>query len=286
MSSANRFNGNSSLGVGIGLRVPHYEHIFKHRPKVDFFEIISENFMTLGGRPREVLETLLEDYRVVQHGVSLYFGSREPYDREYLKRLKRLVEITGTPYLSDHLCWGSVNGYQSHDLLPLPYTKEAVKHTAARIKEVRDFLELPVCVENVSSYITYTDSVMSEWQFLLEVSEAADCGILLDVNNIYVSSVNHGFDARGYIEAVPLDRVAQVHLAGPCDRGTYLLDTHDHPVPDPVWSLYEMVVSRLGAVNTLLEWDDKIPPFQEVMAEAGKAMTILDRYHQEGGTDD
>ena len=197
---ANRFNAFTDYGVGIGLRVPHYNHILSEKPVVDWFEIISENYMVDGGRPLKVLDQILEQYRVVQHGVSMYFGSAQALDREHLKRLKALTRRTKTPWLSDHLCWGSVDGRYTHDLLPLPYTFEAVQTTAARIREVQDFLEIPIAVENVSSYAEFHESQMTEWEFLNEVVHAADCGILLDVNNIYVSSQNHGFDPFEYVQ--------------------------------------------------------------------------------------
>lgn len=272
---ANRFNGHSNLGIGIGLRIPHYRYILENKPAIDWFEIISENFMVDGGRPLEILEAVLETYPVVQHGVSLYLGSMEPYNSDQLRRLKRLTQKTKTPFLSDHLCWGSYNGSYSHDLLPLPYTKEAVRNTADRIRHVRDFLELPVCIENVSSYLEYNDSTMSEWQFLCEVVEAADCGMLLDVNNVYVSSQNHDFDPLDYLNGVPLDRVAQIHIAGHSAYDTHRLDTHDHPVCEPVWELYRYVIDRIGPTNTLLEWDAHLPSFEEVHAEALKARKYL-----------
>src|SRR6476469_5590859 len=237
--SANRFNGFTDLGIGIGLRVPHYRHILGKRPSCDWFEIISENYMVDGGRPLEVLDQILEQYQVVQHGVSMYFGSTDRLNREHLKRLKALVKRTKTPFLSDHLCWGSVDGTYSHDLLPMPYTFAAAKLTAQRIREARDFLEVPICVENVSSYAEYHVSEMTEWEFLREVVERADCGILLDVNNIYVSSKNHDFNPCDYIEGIPHDRVGQIHIAGHTKYKKYILDTHDHPVLDPVWKLYE-----------------------------------------------
>jgi uncharacterized protein len=234
------------------LRAPHYQHILARKPVVDWFEIISENFMLDGGRPLQILDQILEQYRVVQHGVSMYFGSAEKLNREHLRRLKDLVKRTKTPWLSDHLCWGSVDGRYTHDLLPMPYTFEAAKITAQKVKAVQDFLEIPVAVENVSSYAEYHESEMTEWEFLNEVVERADCGILLDVNNIYVSSQNHNFN--------PLD---------------YVLDTHDHPVIDPVWKLYERAIQRAGHTATLLEWDDSIPSFQEVHDEALKANKFL-----------
>ena len=272
---ANRFNGYSDYGVGIGLRIPHYHHIFEKKPVVDWFEIISENFMVDGGRPLRVLDQILERYRVVQHGVSMYFGSAEPLNREHLRRLKTLVKRTKTPWLTDHLCWGSVDGRYSHDLLPMPYTFEAAKKTAQKIREARDFLEVPIAVENVSSYAEFHVSEMTEWEFLTEVVEDADCGILLDVNNIYVSSRNHNFDPLDYLNSVPHERVAQIHIAGHSKFEKYILDTHDHAPIDPVWKLYSRAIELIGPTATLLEWDDLIPSFDEVHKEALKAKKYL-----------
>ncbi len=272
---ANRFNGFTDYGVGIGLRIPHYQHIFKHKPPVGWFEIISENFMVDGGRALAVLDQILDRYRVVQHGVSMYFGSAEPINREHLRRLKTLVQRTKTPWLSDHLCWGSVDGRYTHDLLPMPYTFEAAEVTARKVREVRDFLEIPIAVENVSSYAEFHVSEMTEWEFLSEVVERADCGILLDVNNIYVSSQNHEFDPFQYLNAAPAERVAQIHIAGHSKYEKYILDTHDHPVIDPVWNLYQRAIELVGPTATLLEWDDRIPSFEEVHGEARKAEKYL-----------
>ena len=213
---------------------------------VDWFEIISENYMVDGGRPLKVLDRILEQYRVVQHGVSMYFGSADPLNREHLKRLKNLVRRTHTPWLSDHLCWGSVDGRYTHDLLPMPYTFEAAAITAQKIRQVQDTVEVPVVVENVSSYAEFHVSEMTEWEFLNEVVERADCGILLDVNNIYVSSRNHDFDPFTYVNSVPAERVAQIHIAGHSKFEKYILDTHDHPVIDPVWSF---IRARTGAMR-------------------------------------
>jgi uncharacterized protein (UPF0276 family) len=268
---ANQFNGFTDYGIGLGLRIPHYDHILSRKPTVDWFEIISENYLVDGGRPLAVLDRILEQYRVVQHGVSLYFGSADKLNRPQLRRLKNLVRRTKTPWLSDHLCWGSVDGTYSHDLLPMPYTFAAAKRTAEKIRQVRDLLEIPICVENVSSYTEYHVSEMTEWEFLTEVVERADCGILLDVNNIYVSSKNHGFNPYDYVNSVPHHRVAQMHVAGHTKFEKYILDTHDHPVLDPVWKLYAHATQLCGVTATLLEWDDKIPSFQEVHDEALKA---------------
>lgn len=276
---ANRFNGFTNLGIGIGLRTAHYAHILEQFPQIDWFEIISENFMVGGGRPLEVLDTILEHYPVIQHGVSLYFGSLEPYDKKQLSELKKLAARTKTPFLSDHLCWGSFDGSYSHDLLPLPYTKEAVRNTAERIKYVRDCLELPIVVENVSSYLEYTDSTMTEWQFLTEVVELADCGMLLDVNNVFVSSRNHSFDPSEYISNIPLERVAQIHLAGHSDHEGYLLDTHDSFVKPEVWKIYEQVIQKIGPTSTLLEWDSHLPAFDVVHQEALKAAQYANMTH-------
>jgi len=273
---ANRFNGFTEYGIGIGLRIPHYQHILEKKPVVDWFEIISENYMIDGGRPLAILDQILEQYKVVQHGVSMYFGSTQPLNREHLNRLKTLVRRTGTPWLSDHLCWGSVDGRYTHDLLPLPYTWEAVDVAARNIRLVQDFVEVPVVLENVSSYAEFHDSEMTEWEFLTEVVERADCGILLDVNNIYVSSINHEFNPNEYVDFIPAERVAQMHIAGHSRYERFILDTHDHPVIDPVWKLYERALQRTGPTATLLEWDDRIPPFEEVHSEAMKAKKYLD----------
>jgi len=272
---ANRFNGFTEYGIGIGLRIPHYDHILNKKPVVDWFEIISENFMIDGGRPLRLLDQILERYRVVQHGVSMYFGSTGKLNREHLKRLKELVKRTKTPWLSDHLCWGSVDGRYTHDLLPMPYTFEAARITAEKVRQTRDFLEIPIAVENVSSYAEFHASEMTEWEFLSEVVERADCGILLDVNNIYVSSRNHSFNPKEYIDNIPIERVAQIHIAGHSKYRKYILDTHDHPVIDPVWKLYEHAIRLAGPTATLLEWDDHIPSFEEVHNEALKAARFL-----------
>src|ERR1700693_2786053 len=278
--SGNRFNAFQNHGVGIGLRIPHYQHIFSRKPVVDWFEIISENFMIDAGRPLASLDRILEQYRVVQHGVSMYFGSVTAPDPEHLKRLKTLVRRTNTPWLSDHLCWGSVDGRYTHDLLPMPYTFEAARLTAQKIRGVRDFVEVPVAVENVSSYAEFHVSEMTEWEFLTEVVEEADCGILLDVNNIYVSSKNHNFDPYDYVNNVPHHRVAQIHIAGHSKIKKYILDTHDHPVLDPVWELYARAVKLVGNTATLLEWDDRIPSFDEVHHEALKANQFIRQFEQ------
>ena len=271
--SASRFTGGVELATGIGLRSPHYRHILSEKPTVGWFEIISENYMVEGGHPLEVLDMILEQYRVVQHGVGLYPGNVDGVDRDHLKRLKRLVKRTNTPWISDHLCWGSMDGSMSHDLLPIPFTFESVRKTAENLRMTQDFLEVPLAVENVSSYGAFNSDEMTEWEFLAEVAELADVGILLDVNNIYVSSINNGFDPLEYVNFVPPERVAQIHIAGHSRYERFIVDTHDHPVIDPVWKLYERAIERCGTVATLLEWDGKIPSFEEVWTEARKSET-------------
>ncbi|WP_437960629.1 DUF692 domain-containing protein [Sorangium sp. So ce119] len=266
--------GLPDLGVGVGLRIPHYRHVFEHRPRVDWFEIISENFMVDGGMPIANLERALASYRLVQHGVSLSIGSTDPLDFDYLRRLKALLGKVRSPWVSDHLCWTGAHGVNLHDLLPLPYTEEAVRHVAARARAVQDFLEVRLALENVSSYLTFTASRMTEWEFLSAVAEEADCGILLDVNNVFVSSYNHGFDPGAYIDGVPHHRIVQFHLAGHTHHGKYILDTHSDRVADAVWALYRRAVGHTGDVSTLIEWDDDLPAFEVLAAEAEKARSI------------
>ncbi|MEZ4297970.1 MAG: DUF692 domain-containing protein [Polyangiaceae bacterium] len=268
--------GAPDLGVGVGLRIPHYAAIFDGWPAMDWFEIISENFMGRGGLPRRNLDRALSHYRLVQHGVSLSIGSIDPLDRDYLTRLKDLARHTQTPWISDHLCWTGAQGKNLHDLLPLPYTEEAVRHVAERARIVQDFLELPFVLENVSSYLTYTHSAMTEWEFVTAVCEEADCGLLLDVNNIYVSAYNHGFDPMDYVRGVPHHRVVQYHLAGHTNHGRYIIDTHSGHVIDEVWALYREAVKLTGPVSTLIEWDDDIPAFDILAAEADKARAARD----------
>lgn len=271
--SISRFTGGVELATGIGLRVPHYQHILSEKPAVGWFEIISENYMVEGGRALAVLDRILDQYRVVQHGVGMYPGDAGGVKFDHLRRLKRLVRRTKTPWLSDHLCWGSVDGSMSHDLLPIPFTFEAARKTAENLRIIQDFLEVPLAMENVSSYGEFNGNEMTEWEFLAEVTELADVGILLDVNNIYVSSVNNGFDPLEYVNFVPPERVAQIHIAGHSRYERFIVDTHDHPVIDPVWKLYERAIERCGPVATLLEWDGRIPSFDEVWTEAKKSET-------------
>jgi uncharacterized protein len=262
------------LGFGLGLRTDHYEAIFTEPPRVDWFEAISENYMVGGGRPLRWLERVRERYPVVLHGVSLSIGSSDPLDSAYLIELKALAERIQPAWISDHLCWTGVAGRNMHDLLPLPHTEEAVRHVAGRVRQVQDFLGRRILLENVSTYADFTASALPEWEFLRAVTEEADCLLLLDVNNIYVNSQNHGFDPLDYLRAVPAQRVQQIHLAGHSRNGELLIDTHDHPVPEPVWALYAEALRRFGPVATMVERDDRIPPLAELVAELDHARAI------------
>jgi uncharacterized protein (UPF0276 family) len=268
--SGNRF-GLPDLGVGVGLRTVHFGHILARKPEVDWFEVLSENFLDTGGRPLHVLDQVAERYPVVLHGVSLSIGSVDPLDRDYLRKLKALARRTRARWVSDHLCWTGVLGRNVHDLLPMPYTEEALRHTTERVRQVSDILERPLVLENPSSYVEFAASTMPESEFLARLARDADCGLLLDVNNVYVSAFNHGFDAAAYIDAMPADRVVQYHLAGHTHHGTHIVDTHsDHAVPE-VWQLYARACRRTGPVSTLYEWDENIPAFEVMHAEALKA---------------
>ena len=262
------------LGVGVGFRAPHHATILGESPAMDWFEVISDNYLLEPPIPLSKIDRLRERYRVVPHGVSMSIGSVDPLDRDYLTRLKKLVARVGAPWCSDHLCFTGVNGVVVNDLLPLPYTKEAIAHVVERVKRVQGFLEVPFAIENVSSYMTYRASTMPEWEFLSEIAERADCGILFDVNNVFVSARNHGFDANDYVDAVPSDRVVQIHLAGHTDKGSYLLDTHSDHVKDEVWALYRRALRRMGSVATLIEWDEDIPAWSVLSAEAEKARVV------------
>ncbi|QDT95479.1 MNIO family bufferin maturase [Gimesia aquarii] len=268
--------GHENLGLGVGLRTVHFAHILEHQPEVDWFEIISENFMDSGGRPRAVLEQIAERYPIVMHGVSLSIGSTDPLNRDYLKKLKSLAESVNAHWISDHVCWTGVAGRNTHDLLPIPYNESTLSHLVKRIRTVQEILERPLVLENPSSYLEFKDSTMSESEFVCRMAEEAECGLLLDVNNVYVSSVNHEFDPVKYIEAVPAKRVVQCHLAGHTNCGTHLIDTHDGKVIDPVWELFQLLHQRTGGVSTLLEWDADIPPFPVVHEEVLKAKNYMD----------
>jgi uncharacterized protein (UPF0276 family) len=266
-----------SLGFGLGLRVDHYEAILADRPRVDWLEVLTENYLVPGGKPLNYLMRFRERFPVVMHGVSLSIGSTAPLDHEYLRQVKALAARVEPEWISDHLCWTGIAGRNTHDLLPLPYTEEALAHVVARVRTVQEVLERRILLENVSSYVGFRDSPLTEWQFLAEIAARADCLILLDVNNIYVSAVNHEFDPLEYLAAVPPERVQQIHLAGHENHGDYLVDTHDHPVPDPVWELYASAIRRCGAVSTMIERDDRIPPLAELCAELDQARALAAR---------
>ena len=264
------------LGYGLGLRKEHYETVLAERPPIDWFEIISENYMVAGGKPLYYLDRIREHYPLVMHGVSLSIGGTDPLDREYLIRLKALAERVEPAWISDHLCWTGVASKNLHDLLPLPYTEEAVQHVVARIDAVQTYLGRRILLENVSTYVSYRHAELREWEFLGEIARRADCLVLLDVNNIYVSAYNHGFDPEVYLAGVPADRVQQIHLAGHSNCGDYIIDTHDAPVIDPVWDLYENAIRRFGPVATMIERDDRIPPLAELLAELDQARAVAD----------
>ncbi len=262
------------LGFGLGLRTEHYHPILETSPKVDWFEILSENYMIPGGKPLYFLDKIRENYPCVMHGVSLSIGSTAPIDKAYLRDLKKLADRVQPAWISDHLCWTGVHGQNIHDLLPLPYTEETVKHVVERVKMVQDFLGRQILLENVSSYASYVDSTMTEWEFITEISNNADCLLLLDVNNIYVSSYNHHFDAKAFVDGVPRHKVQQIHLAGHSNQGDYIIDTHDAPVIDAVWDLYDYSVSQFGAVSTMIERDDHIPELAVLVNELEIAKEI------------
>lgn len=263
------------LGVGVGARPIHYASLVEdHASRPAWLEIISENFMGDGGRALRSLETLQAKYPLVNHGVSLSIGGADPLDSAYLGRLRRLCERVRAPWFSDHLCFTRASGVDLHDLLPLPMTRETIAHVADRIRAVTDIIGRPFALENVSSYLQYRSDEMPEWEFFSEVAERADCGLLFDVNNVYVSSRNHDFDPRAYLAAVPHDRIVQLHLAGHTDKGTHLLDTHGTPVAAGVWDLYRETLRKVGPVSTLIEWDEDIPPYAVLLEEVRKAADI------------
>ena len=267
-------SGVPDLGHGVGLRREHFERVLEGPTGVDWFEVVSENFMVRGGRPLAVLDRVRRDYPIVLHGVSLSIGSTDPLDADYLASLSRLIERVEPAWVSDHLCWTGVGGHNAHDLLPLPYTEEALAHVSRRVVEVQERLGRRIALENVSTYLEFEGSTLPEWEFLAEVAARADCGILLDVNNVFVSAANHGFDPHKYLEAIPAERVWQVHLAGHCDRGTHLLDTHGGPVCDGVWELYRVATRRIGAVASLIEWDENVPEWQTLAGENERARAV------------
>jgi uncharacterized protein (UPF0276 family) len=266
---------SSLTGFGLGLRTEHYgDFTPQQRPDVDWLEVISENYLVPGGKPLHHLDRIRRDVPMVMHGVSMSIGSTDPLDLAYLRELKALADRIEPAWISDHLCWTGVDHHNLHDLLPLPYTEAALRHVVQRVQQVQDLLGRRLLLENVSSYVSFAGDEMSEWQFIAELAQRADCELLLDVNNVYVSSVNHGFDAKAFIDAMPRERVRQIHLAGHEDHGSYLVDTHDHPVCEAVWSLYAYTVQRLGPVPTMIERDDHIPPLAELLAELDQARAI------------
>jgi uncharacterized protein (UPF0276 family) len=267
---SNRWN-LPDLGLGVGLRTQHYSYVLDNEPAVEWFEIVSENFMDTEGRPMVVLEQIAERYPIVMHGVGMSIGSTDPVDFDYLTRLKKLADRIKVQWLGDHVCWTGVAGHNGHDLYPMPYNEESLAHMVERIRITQDFLERPLVLENPSTYLTFASSTMAEEDFIAAMAEEADCALLLDVNNVYVTCRNHDLDAQRYLEAIPYERVVQIHLAGHTDKGDHCIDTHDDHVCDAVWSLYAQVMKRAGGIATLLEWDDNIPEFDVLLAEVRKA---------------
>ena len=262
------------LGYGLGLRPSHYPDILAQRPDVDWFEALTENYLVPGGKPLYFLEQVRALYPVVLHGVSLSIGASEPLDLDYLRQVKTLATRIDAAWVSDHLCWTGAHGINLHDLMPLPYTEEAVHHVANRVRQVQDILGRQLLLENVSSYVTYRASQLSEWEFISAIAEAADCLILLDINNIHVSAFNHSFNPHDYLNGIPIARVRQFHLAGHQNQGDYIIDTHDQPVIDAVWELYAAALRRFGPVSTMIERDDNIPPLDELLTELDQARRI------------
>ncbi len=270
----NSYKNSSIKGCGIGLRMEHFDTIENEQPNIPWFEVLSDNYLMEGTSQRNYLRNFRKNYPVTFHGVGLSIGSTEPLNQDYLKRLKILKDEIQPAWISDHLCWTSAHGVVTHDLIPLPYTDSVVKHIVDRISQVQEYLGEQLVIENVSSYLQFKDTEMTEWEFINEVTSQSDCKLLLDVNNIYVSSINHQFKAEEYLFAMPADRVAEIHLAGYEDRGTHLLDTHSRPVTEPVWDLFEKAVQHVGDVPVLIEWDNDIPSLDRVIQEAQTAQKI------------
>lgn len=262
------------IGFGLGLRTPHYQDILNGNPPVDWFEVLSENYMVRGGQPLRILDRIAARYPVVMHGVSLSIASTAPMDLDYLAQLKLLAERVQPRWISDHLCWTGVHGRNLHDLLPIPYTREALEHVAARVHRVQDFLGRALTLENVSSYVSFARSEMPEWEFIAELTRRTGCWLLFDVNNVHVSAFNHEYDPRDFIDGIPADRVVQFHVAGHSHMETHIVDTHDAPVTDEVWDLYRYALKRFGPVSTIIERDDDIPPLTELLEELDRARAI------------
>jgi len=270
---------NTALhGFGLGLRTEHYRDFCSDdralARRVDWLEVVSENYMVPGGKPLHHLDRIRRDHPMAMHGVSMSIGSTDPLNAGYLRDLKALAQRIEPAWISDHLCWTGVDHHNLHDLMPMPYTEAALRHLVPRVRQVQDLLGRRLVLENVSSYVAFAADEMSEWEFIAELLQRADCELLLDVNNVHVSSVNHGFDARRFIDAMPRERVRQIHLAGHEDHGSHLIDTHDHPVCPAVWDLYGYTVQRLGHVPAMIERDDHIPPLAELVAELDQARAV------------
>lgn len=266
---------NRFLGFGLGLRAPHFEQIIAEKPAVDWFEIISENYFVAGGKPWHYLNKIRADYPIVMHGVSMSIGSIDPINKDYLNQLKNTIARVEPQWVSDHLCFTQVGGINSHDLLPMPYTSEALDHLANKISQVQDYLGREMIFENVSSYLTYNDSQMSEWEFLAQLHKQTGCKFLMDVNNVYVSARNHDFNAMDYLSAIPSTAIAQIHLAGHQDFGTHIIDTHDGDVPDAVWDLYAQYAKTLNPVSTMIERDDNIGSLDDLITELEHAKALV-----------
>lgn len=267
----------ATLGFGLGLRPTHYEALLgTHVGSVAWLEVLTENYLVPGGRPLHFLEQLRVHYPLALHGVSLSIGGSDPLDVDYLRDVRALARRFDVAWISDHLCWTGVGGINLHDLMPLPYTEEALAHVVERVARVQDILGRRLLLENVSSYVSYAHSQLTEWEFLGEVAQRADCLLLLDVNNVYVSSVNHGFDAHAYLKSIPVERVQQLHLAGHSRQDGHLIDTHDAPVAEPVWQLFAAAIERFGHVSTMIERDDRIPELEVLLAELARARAIAD----------
>ncbi|NQZ09977.1 MAG: DUF692 domain-containing protein [Algicola sp.] len=264
-----------NLGFGVGLRNPHFGYLMRNEPGVDWFEIISENFIDNHGYDRYVLDSLREKVPVVMHGVSLSIGSSDPLNMDYLAKLKQLADEIKPRWISDHLCWTGIAGINTHDLLPMPLTEASLKHVTARVNQVQDYLQRPLIIENPSTYLEFEQSTLKEWDFLRLLTEQTGCGLLLDVNNVFVSATNHQFDCLDYIDNLPHDKIVQIHLAGPTQSGQCMIDTHDQPVPTPVWQLYQRVIELCGPVSTLLEWDANIPDYPDLLLELYKAKAVI-----------